>query len=121
MNAQHTPEAERYLWLRDGRSRNGGWGGRAPFVMSPSRSRLYAIHALRAEALDAEIDNDIIENKVEELHLSGELVERGLLPAGSHVDCCDEVYCDALYALAQAELGWSDERADIAKATRSTS
>lgn len=121
--AQHTqtPEAERYLWLRDGQSKNRGYGGSAPFVISPSRSRLYAIHALKAAALDAEVDADILDSKVSALHVSNEVVERGLLPEGASTRDFEGPYVEVLYRLAQHELGWTNARAAIARtSTRST-
>lgn len=108
-----TPEHERYLWLRDGKSIHGGWCGSAPFVMSPARSRLYAIAKLKADALDTEIDADILHNRVHELYVSNELVERGLVPIGADgnpVEWNSDEYSEALYKLAQQVLGWSDER-----------
>lgn len=108
-----TPEHERYVWLRDGKSIHGGWCGSAPFVMSPNRSRLYAIAVVRAEALDTEIDADILDNRAQELYISNELVERGLVPLGDdghNVEWNSDEYSEALYKLAQQVLGWSDER-----------
>lgn len=116
-SVQHTPEMERYLWLRDGKSRNRGYCGRAPYVVSPSRSRLYAVYELRAAALDAEIDADILDNKAHDLHVANEVVERGLLPDGASSRDLDGPYVEALYKLAQKELGWTDERAAIARET----
>jgi hypothetical protein len=107
-----TPEHERYVWLRDGKSHFGGWGGSAPFVMSPNRSRLYAIAVVRAAALDAEIDADIINTTVEKLHAENAIVERELMP--SPVDRYSDEYGDALFKLAQSELGWDEARTKIA-------
>jgi len=107
-----SPEHERYAWLRDGKSHYGGRGGSAPFVMSPNRSRLYAIHRLRAEALDAEIDADILSTKAQKLHEHNEVVERGLMV---RPDRDSDEYADVLYKLAQTELGWTDVRTKIAK------
>ena len=107
-----TPEHERYVWLRDGKSHWGGWCGSAPFVMSPNRSRLYAIAVVRSAALDAEIDADIINTTVENLHAENAVVERELMPAP--VDRDSDEYSDMLFKLAQTELGWTDERTKIA-------
>jgi len=107
-----TPEHERYAWLRDGKSHWSGWGGSAPFVMSPNRSRLYAIAVVRAAALDAEIDADIINTTVENLHAENAIIERELMPPP--IDRYSDEYSDALYKLAQSELGWTDERTLIA-------
>ena len=106
-----TPEHERYIWLRDKKTRYGGYCGSAPFVMSPSKSRLYAIHKLVEDALDAEIDSDILDNKVEDLHQSNEIVERGIMV---YPDRYSEEYNDALFKLAQIELGWDDTRTNLA-------
>ena len=100
--------AQRYEWLRDGKSHCGGWCGSAPYVISPNKSRLYAIHALRAAELDLDIDEDMIDSKVEELHKTNEIVERGIMQYP--VDRDSEEYDEALYQLAKTELGWTDER-----------
>lgn len=66
-----------------------------------------------AEALDTEIDADILHNRAHELYVSNELVERGLVPVdtdGHNVEWNSDEYYDALYKLAQQVLGWSDER-----------
>jgi hypothetical protein len=108
-----TPEHERYVWLRDGKSAYGGYCGRAPFVMSPNRSRLYAIAQLRAAALDAEVDSDIFHTTLQNLHITNEIAEREILPYPIDWDSVD--YEEALCKLAQSELGWDDERTKIAK------
>jgi hypothetical protein len=90
--------------------------------MSPGRSRLYAIHQLRAEALDAEIDADIFYTKASELHESNEVIERRIIerpmnhPANEawHCDRDGEEYINALDKLTQQLLGWTDERTKIA-------
>lgn len=100
--------AQRYEWLRDGKSHCGGWGGSAPYVISPNKSRLYAIHALRAAELDLDIDEDMIDSKAQRLYETNEVVERGIMK--SPVDRDSEDYIEALYQLAKTELGWTDER-----------
>ncbi|WP_421883207.1 hypothetical protein [Methylibium sp.] len=112
-----TPEHERYVWLRDGRSRYGGYCGSAPFVMNPRQSRLYAIAQFRAAELDVAIDADIFWNKVGALHDANDVVERGLLPDGASPHDFEGPYVDALELLAQRELGWDDARTALAKAT----
>ena len=114
-----SPEHERYAWLRDGKSRYGGYCGSAPFVMNPRKSKLYAIATLQAVELDVSIDHDIFFNKVEELELRNEVVERGLVPPEGRYHpeydrISSDAYCQVLYKLAQADLGWSDERVKLA-------
>lgn len=114
---KHTPETERYLWLRNGKSRYGGYCGSAPYVLLPQRSRLYALYRSRGEELDAAIDQDIFATRLQELHEANEVVERGLLPDGASPRDFEGPYIDALEKLTQEVLGWDDARAAIAKAT----
>jgi hypothetical protein len=102
-----SPEHERYLWLRDGKSRRAGWCGSAPYVISPNKSRLYAIAKLRALHLDLEIDYDILIDKVEDLHLHNEIVEREIM---IQPDKNSEEYNNCLHVLAAIELGWTMQR-----------
>lgn len=102
-----TPEHERYVWLRDGKSRRGGYCGSAPYVISPTKSRLYAIASLRAAQLDAEVDYDILENKASELDLHNAVVERELM---YRPDKFSDEYANCLYVLAGIELGWDASR-----------
>lgn len=102
--------AERYKWLRNGRSRNAGWGGSAPYVVNPTRSRLYAIERLRGDWLDIGVDADIFDNECMRLHVANEVVERGLMPEDGSVYDYDGPYGVALQKLAQETLGWSDKR-----------
>lgn len=102
--------ARRYLWLREGKSKDSGWGGSAPFVMNPSQSRLFAVAKLRGEQLDVAIDMDMLDTKADELHIANEVVERGRLPKGSRASSDDDPYVDALYALAKQELGFTDKQ-----------
>ena len=98
---------ERYLWLRNGKTR---YRGMAPFVMNPRTSRLYAVSQMLSNELDVAVDQDIFDNKVAELHNDNEVNERGLMPEGASWYDFEGPYVDVLYKLAQSELGWSDER-----------
>jgi hypothetical protein len=102
--------AERYQWLRNGRSRNGGYCGTAPYVVDPNRSRLYAMEKLRGDWLDLHVDADILDNECMRLHYDNEVVERGLMPEGGSHHEFDGPYGQALTKLAQQTLGWSDKR-----------
>ena len=68
-----TENEERYLWLRDNRSRYHD----APYVLNQRKSVLYAMARLRDDELDVAIDHDIFDNKLQELHDANEIVERG--------------------------------------------
>lgn len=108
-----TPEHERYLWLREGKSHYGGYCGSAPFVMLPNKSRLYAIAVARSEVLDTEIDLDILNTKIQRLYEQNEITERGLNPC--KFDRYSQEYSDILFELARTELKWSNERVNKLK------
>jgi hypothetical protein len=113
-SASDAEDAARYRWLRDRKSAYGGYCGSAPFVMDPSRSRLYAIADLRSKALDLSVDADMLHTTVKSLHESNEINERGLMPEGASWRDLDGPYVDALYKLAKEELGYTDARFDAA-------
>lgn len=114
MNNNDAQDAARYRWLRDGKSAYGGYCGSAPYVIDPGRSRLYAIETLKSNALDLSLDADMLHTKVQRLHESNEIVERGLMPEGASSRDFDGPYVDALYKLAKEELGFSDVQFDAA-------
>lgn len=74
-----TENEERYLWLRNHRSRYMD----APYVINTRRSVLYAVSRSRGELMDDLIDRDIFDNKMQELHETNEIVERGFMPEGA--------------------------------------
>ena len=108
MDAQILADAERLRWLRDGKSINRGYCGRAPFVMLPNKSRLYAIADARGETLNLEVDTDILDNKVAELHAANHLVESGIVGADGPRWPSDE-YTNLLEKEAFRLLGWDAE------------